>query len=162
MRKYKYYTRTKRPELEYPKNLENYVDYTVHQEKKSTGAGIDDFEIIDVVEEHRVNIKEFINSYNDKAGIDSVIRIFEATGDASLLNQVEPIYADLSIIPDDPEEAFKAANGGAKAIFESLDPELIEGQSMEDFIKTLTPEKLKAYIDKKVKEKENEDHETVK
>ena len=171
-RKFTFYNRTKRPKLSYPENIEDYVDYTVHQEKKSTGPGVDDFEIIDVVEEHKVNINEFINSYNDKAGIDSVIRIFEATGDISVLHQVEPQFADLTIIPENPEEAF-AATQSVQQAFEAIDPELISGQSMEDFIEGLTPEKLKAYIDKKVKEKlelekklkekqEHENHETIK
>lgn len=162
-RKFVYYNKTKRPKIDYPENIKDYVDYTVHQEKKSTGAGVDDFEIIDVVEEHKVNIDEFINSYNDKAGIDSVIRLFNQTGDISLFNQTEEVHADLTIIPEDPEEAFKMANGTAEQIFATFDPELIDGQSMEDFIKNLTPEKLKAYIDKKVKEKtQHESDETSK
>lgn len=161
-RKFTYYNRTKRPKLSYPENITDYVDYTVHHEKKSTGPGIDDFEIIDVVEEHKVNIDEFINSYNDKAGIDSVIRIFEATGDITVLNQIEPEFADLTIIPEDPEQAF-AATQAVQEAYEAIDPELREGQSIEEFIMNLTPEKLKAYQQKKLKEKlENENHETSK
>lgn len=156
MRKYTIYTKTKRPKLEYPEMIQDYVDYTTHQEKKSTGPGIDDFEIVDVVEEHKVNIKEFINSYNDKAGIDSVIRIFEATKDPNVFNQVEAQYADMTIIPEDPEEAFKATQEVQNA-FEKIDPELRGNQSLEDFIKNLNDDKLKAYLEKKVKEY-NENH----
>ena len=118
-RKFVIYDRTNRPDLQYPENTIDYVEYQVHEEKKSTGPGVDDFEIIEVQEEIKTNIDEFINSFKDDVGVEAVMKRVAATKDITLLNQKEAIHMDTTIIPDDPGEAF-ALSQSVEEKFSSL------------------------------------------
>lgn len=154
MRKYEIYGRLKRPDLSYPENSVDYIEYEIHQEKKSTGDGIDDFEVIDVEEEVKTNIVEFINSFEDQVGIDNILKRVALSGDTSLLNEKEALYADLTPY-EDTAEAFKKAQA-LNELYDSIDPELRNGAGIKEFIENLTEEKIQAYLDKKLKEREEE------
>lgn len=153
-RKYKYYDRVKRPKLSLPENSVDYVEYELHDIKKSTGPEIDDFEIETIEEEVKTNIEEFINSFKDQVGVDAVLKR-AASGDLSLLNEKEAIYADLTGIPTDAEEAFKKQQA-TEELFNKIDKELTNGQTMQEFIESLTEEKIKEYISKKIEERTKE------
>lgn len=144
-RTFKFYDRAHRPEINYPKMTGEYTSYEIKQEKKSTGPGVDDFEVIDVTIEKKTNIEEFISSFKDVAGVDAVLKKV-ALGDMSQIGVGE--HGDETIIPEDPEEALKLAKDVEEA-FSKLDPELTEGQSLQEFIDKLSDERIKAYLEKK-------------
>lgn len=160
-RKFEYFDRNKRPKLEYPKSTGEYIDYEIKQVKKSTGPNADDFEIEEKVIENKTNIKEFINSFADQVGVENILKKVALTGDTSLLNQVPEVHGDMSIIPEDAGEKFRMAKSAQEA-YSKIDPELTQGQSMEEFIKGLNADKINAYIEAKINAKAAEKKEEVK
>lgn len=148
-RKFEYYSRTKRPKLSYPELKGKWIDYEIKQVKHSTGPGEDDFTIEEKVIEHETDIKEFVNSFKDEVGVRNILKKVAKTGDPTLLQQGEAMYADLSAIPELPQDKLKA---GAKVAeeFSKIDPALRGNQSVDGFIKNLSQEQLDKYIDEKV------------
>lgn len=85
-----------------------------------------------------VDIREYVNSFADECGVENVLKKFARTGDASLFAQHQVIEnVDATKIPD----------GNAEELFNSLPDDLKKNMSYEEFVKTLTGEQLKAYID---------------
>lgn len=154
-RKFEYFDKNKRPEIKPIEWQKDYVDYEYKTVKKSTGPGEDDFELEETVIEHRTNIEEFVNSYGEDVGVEAVLKRVALTGDTSLLEKIPEMHADLTQIPENPEERFNMMTNNLADVYSKLDPELTKGLSIEDFIKNLTPEMLEEYINKKVHAKVN-------
>lgn len=148
-RNFTIYTRTKRPEIKPKEWQKDWFEYQYKDVKKSTGPGEDEFEI-DIKEEIKyTNIDEHIASFADDVGVRAIMKKIALTGDASLLNEKEALYADLSGIPDLPQEKLMAYRKAEDA-FTKIDPELRGSMSMEDFIKSMDAEKIGKYIDAKI------------
>lgn len=147
-----YYNKIKRPEIKKIKYQEDYIDYEIKQVKKSTGPNEDDFEVINKEIEIKTNIREYINSYKDKVGIDAILKQFDRTGDLSLFNQVPEMHADLTGLPEMPPELAKNPDEITRA-FAKIDPELRGKMTPKEFIESLNQEKLDAYLNKLVEKK---------
>lgn len=85
-----------------------------------------------------VDIKEYINSFAGEVGVANVLRKFAKTGDMSLFAQNQVI---------ENVDATKLPEQSAEELFKSLPEDLRKDMTYEQFVKTLTGEQLKAYID---------------
>lgn len=72
----------------------NWLNDTKHSILKKTG---------------RVNVFDKIQSYKDECDIYSILKRVAATGDTSLLNQRQGVYADIADVPKDYHQAVKLA-----------------------------------------------------
>lgn len=143
------YGKLKRPKIEPVHYQETWVDYEYVDVKESTGSGENDFEIKTKEVAHETNINEHIESFASEVGVRNIMAKIAMTKDLSLAEQVPAEYADLSVIPDTPQEKL-AAMKTAEEAYSAIDPELRGNLSMEDFIKSLDEQKISKYIDAKI------------
>lgn len=143
------YNRTKRPELKPIEWQKDWFEYQYKDVKKSTGPGEDDFKIETKEEIIYTNIAKHIASFKDDVGIRAIMKKVALTGDATLLDEKQTFVADLSGIPDEPQEKLKAYKNAQEA-YGKIDPELRGSMTMEEFIKSMDAEKIGKYIDAKI------------
>lgn len=142
------FSKSVRPEIKPVEFQETWKEYSLKDVKRSTGKGEDDFEIEqkEIIEE--VDINKHIHSFKDEVGVRNIMKRIALTGDASLLEQAQVGVGDLSTIPDLPQEKI-AAYKSVEEAYLKIDPALRGSMTMEDFIKGLSEEKIKSYIDAK-------------
>lgn len=93
-------------------------------------------EMVPTVREIKTDLQKLIDSHEQEVGVKNLIKIFNRTGDYSLF-QARPMLpdGDYTQVLQDPQELLK-----------QLPPELVGNKSVEEFIKTLTPEQFKAWV----------------
>ena len=136
-----------RPKGDQRKFQEDYFEIIEKDQYIKDGDGPEDFHIEKKKEVKKTNIDKFINSYADDAGIMNTLKKIAEGDNSGLVNRLHrDTTKDPASLADIPsiEEAFEA-----------IDKELRGDLSKEDFIKSLTEDKINAYIEKKVNEKLN-------
>lgn len=127
------------------KNFDKYyIDREVKKVARKTGEGPEDYVIEDKVIENKRDIKQTIMASLGDAGIDAYLAPYLKTNTEVPGAVVDDTIQDFSQMPENLAEA-AALGENAKALYSKLDPKLTGGLSMEDFLNTLTPEKLEAY-----------------
>lgn len=114
---------------------------------------IRDFKVVDTEKEDR---QAYIDSFADDCGVLNVLKKYSLTGDATLLQQREAIYADISDIPADELNVAKV-QAAADNSLGKLNQLLGTNYSAEEFAKLSTEELAKLISDKAtVQEKKEE------
>lgn len=109
---------------------------------------------MDLVETDKVNLQEYIDSFKDETGVYNILKKYSKTGDASLLNQREGFYGDISGLPVDqlnPQKMAKAAKASAESLSKKLGVEITTEQlasmssnELNDLISKAVAAKLEA------------------
>lgn len=127
-----------------------YIDRELKEVAVKTGEGEEDF-VIQVKEvETKRNISDYINSQSSEVGIDAYIRRCQIAGGEVPACNVSEDVSDFVGAPEDLAD-LAALGDKAQEQFKKLDPALTGGLSMEDFLATLTKDKLDAYFASKIK-----------
>lgn len=128
------------------KDFEKYY-YTNEVKKviKKVGEGEDDYVLIEKVIVHRDLIQGVIDSQADEVGVYNIIERAIRTGDASLLQSaqvhVSDDILDITGAPKDLAEGLHMSQASAAA-YESLDPALTKGRTLEQFILSITADEF--------------------
>lgn len=112
-------------------------------------------------EYERLPIKEYINQFSSKVGILNELRGVvskQQMDDYVLAHQAKPGFSDLTSLPDSAFEIKKLADTVDRA-WDSVPEELKGSLTKEEFIKTLTSEKIKNYLSSQVKTEEKKEGE---
>lgn len=134
-----------RPKGDQRKFQEDYFETIYKDQYIKDGDNPEDFHIEKKKEVKKTNIDKFINSFADDAGIMNTLKKVAEGDNSGLVNR---IHRDTTRDP-----ASLADIPSTNDAFEAIDKELRGDLSKEDFIKSLSEEKIKAYIEKKVSEK---------
>lgn len=97
-----------------------------------------------VVEGDKEDRQAYIDSFADDCGVYNVLKKYSLTGDASLLNQHEGFYGDISDIPTDELNPDKLVNDASSSI-DKLNQLLGTSYTAEEFA-SLTSEQLETLI----------------
>lgn len=106
----------------------------------------------ETTEYERLPIKEYINQFASKVGILNELRgvVSKQQMDEYIAeHQAQPGFVDLTKLPDTGFEVSQLAEKVDK-VWASIPNELKGSLSKEEFLKTLTSEKLKSYIQSQV------------
>lgn len=129
-------------------------EYVSFYEKESIADGFDkehpDEFLIEkkVVEFERIPIKEEINSHRNKVGLKNLLKgIVSSRQMDELVKRTQAVggFFDATKLPDSHLEMEKLA-GSIDKVWNSIPSELKGDLSKEEFIKTLSSEKIKNYI----------------
>lgn len=130
------------------------VDYVSYYEKESVAEGFDparpdEFTINkEVVEFERIPISEEINSHASKVGLKNLLKgiVSQKQMDEFISKSASTGgYFDATKLPDSHLEMEKLA-GSLEDIWSKIPVELKGDLSKEEFIKTITSEKLRDYV----------------
>ena len=137
---------------------EYYIDYEVVQVCKPVEGGSDeDFIITEKIKESKRKIQDVLDSQADDVGLDNMIKKFALTGDPSVLPQgvdATDEILDLTKFPSDTAEYMEYIQNLNKEYY-SLTDDLREKMNPQEFVNSMTPEKLKNYIDSKQPKKDD-------
>lgn len=109
-----------------------------------------------VVEYERLPINEYVNQFSSKVGILNELKGVvsrQQMDDYITTHQARPGFTDLTKLPDTAFEISELAKKVDKA-WEEIPAELKGKLTKEEFLKTLTSEKLKSYISTSIDVKE--------
>lgn len=130
------------------------TEYVSYYEKELIADGFDkdrpDEFLIEkkVVEFERIPISEEINSHRNKVGLKNLLKgIVSSRQMDDLIRRTQAVggFFDATKLPDSHLEMEKLA-GSVEKIWNSIPSELKGDLTKEEFIKTLSTEKLKSYI----------------
>lgn len=134
-----------------------YIDYEVVQVCKPVeGGSEEDFIITEKIKESKRKIQDVLDSQADDVGLDNVLRKFALTGDPSVLPapvEMSDEILDLTTFPEDSADYMDYVQNLNKAYY-SLPEDLRKDMNPQEFVNSMTPEKLKNYIDSKKKVEE--------
>ena len=102
------------------------------------------------VVEEKIPIKQLVQSHANEVGVANIIRRILQTGDMSLLNQREAQYVDTTKLPKSIGQVQEKAIA-LESIYASIPADLKKDMTLEQFVTTMTNEKIKAYYDKQLK-----------
>lgn len=126
-----------------------YEKEVIADPEKFDSAHPDQFLVETVATEYeRLPIKEYINQFAPKVGILNELRgiVSKQQMDEYVeSHQAQPGFTDLTMLPDTAFEISKLAEQVDRA-WESVPVELRGKLTKEEFMKTLTSEKIKSYI----------------
>lgn len=140
-----------------PKSYESQKYSTIFQEvemKKDVKVIDKENDVYEIVDK-QVVINEFdtqklTESYQGQTGLEAVMKRVAITGDVSLLGSgltaEETPVLDATKIPNSIGEVKKLADK-VDALAGSIPPELLKGRSVEDFLRDITAEQVKEYVD---------------
>lgn len=139
------------------------VDYYIDREivLKTVITGYEDKEctkpigsMVPVVVENKKDIKILVNSHADEVGVVNILNRIIKTGDMSLLQAREAQYIDTTQLPQSLGEV-QAKAIALESIYANIPEDLKKDMSLDQFVKTMTDERVKAYYDglKNVEEK---------
>lgn len=148
------------------KDFDQYwISYVPYDVVKKTGEGEEDFTIVTKFKEKKVNISCALREESKNVtNIDELVHNYNLTGDSSILptpwvGQAGAVR-DLTGAPSDLADALMAVDAGKQA-YNSLDPELKNGRSLEDFASSVTDQEaiefIKSYLSKKYAKKQKID-----
>lgn len=128
-----------------------YIDYKVKKiVKPLPGGKEDDYILESKVVEVRKDIRQLIQSQSDEVGLDNMLKKFAMSGDLSTLppqmNNGE--IQDITNLPQDNAEYFVYIHKLA-AEYESLPADLRKDMTLDQFVKSMTDDQIKAYLDSK-------------
>lgn len=129
---------------------EFYLDRELRQVATKTGEGDEDFIIQTKEVVTKRPIAEVINSQANDVGIESYLRRVQQEGGEVPNIIVTDEIQDFENCPEDLA-ALAALGENAKSKYAQLDPELTKGLSIEDFLSSLTKQKLEDYFASKIK-----------
>lgn len=130
------------------------TDYISYYEKESIGKDFDpehpdEFTIVkEFVEYDRVPIKESINAHASKVGLKNLLKgIVSKKQMDDLISKTAAVggFFDATKLPDSQLEMEKLA-GSIDSIWEKIPAELKGDLTKEEFLKTMSSEKLRRYI----------------
>lgn len=129
---------------------QTYKEVTIKKRVKRIGDGDEDFIIEEYEEVKETPIQEVIDAQVDQVGIEAYMRPYLTAGEPLPGVTIGSDIQDFSQFPEDPADA--AAVGDAMmAAFNNLDPELRgDAKSVEEFLNSITDERLKAYYEAKL------------
>ena len=108
-----------------------------------------------VVEGDKEDRQAYIDSFKDDCGVYNVLKKYSLTGDASLLNQREGFYGDISDLPVDELNVSQVTQDAASSL-DRLNQILGTSYSAEEFA-ALTQDQLAELINKAIpREKKDE------
>lgn len=108
-----------------------------------------------IVEDRRYNRQDFINSFRDDVGIENVLKKVQLTGDATLLNQrprqnlpVDETGKEIvqDFTPIDSVDGLASVGDKARMIWKNLPAALKAGRTYEEFVQTITPSEIDAFV----------------
>ena len=140
---------------------QNYKEVTIKKRVKKIGDGEEDFIIEEYEDVKETPIREVIDAQVDQVGIEAYLRPYQMAGQEPPLVVVGDDIQDFSQFPEDPADAMKVGDKMMSAFY-ALDPALRgDAKSPEEFLASITDEKLKAYYAsklnvEKVEEKEDD------
>lgn len=140
------------------------TDFIHYMEVEEVGDGYDpkkpsEFLIEKKVEEYeRIPIDDFINSFASKVGLKNELKgiITKSQMDDFIeTHKAKKGFVDLTKLPD-TELGMKQLSDKLDSIWADIPSELKDGLTKDEFIKTMTADKLKAYVLSKMPKKEQE------
>lgn len=122
---------------------QDYVEIELKKVVQKTGDGEDDFILVDKEIKHLTPIADKIASQESEVGIESYI----AQCQAEHLNPRVVVSDEVNDFTNMPEDLASAASLGDAAtnLFNKLDPELVGGLSIDEFLATMTIDKIKEF-----------------
>lgn len=130
------------------------VDYVSYYEKESISKDFDpehpdEFTIeSEVVEFERIPISEEINSHRSKVGLKNLLKgIVDQRQMSNFISKSQAVggFFDATKLPDS-HLAMEELAGKIDSVWDKIPDELKGDLSKEEFIKTLTSEKLRKYV----------------
>ena len=129
---------------------QNYKEITIKKRVKKIGEGDEDFIIEEYEEVTETPIREVIDSQIDQVGIEAYLRPYQVAGVEPPSVVVGDAVQDFSQFPEDPADIAKVGDAMMQAFY-SLDPVLRgDAKTPEEFLNSLTDERLKAYYASKL------------
>lgn len=143
------------------------VDYYIDREivLKTVITGYEDEEctkpigsMIPEVVENKKDIKILVNSHAEEVGVVNILNRIIKTGDMSLLKAREAQYIDTTELPQSLGEV-QAKAIALESIYANIPEDLKKDMSLDQFVKTMTDERIKSYYEglNKVEEKGGEE-----
>lgn len=140
-----------------PKSYESKKYSTIFQEvemKKDVNVIDKQNDVYEIVEKSVVvneyDTEELTKSFAGQTGLEAVMKRVAITGDVSLLGSAltptETPIVDATIVPNSIGEV-KALADKVDALAGSIPAELLKGRSVEDFLRDITAEQVKEYVD---------------
>lgn len=129
---------------------QTYKEVTIKKRVKKIGEGEEDFIIEEFEEVKEIPIKEVLAAQAEDVGIEAYMRPYDLAGQPLPDVRVGDDVLDVSQFPEDPADVMKVGDQ-MMANFYGLDP-LLRGDAKtpEEFLNSITDEKLKAYYEAKL------------
>lgn len=127
-----------------------YIDRELKQVAVKTGEGEEDFVLQTKEVVTKRPIAEVINSQANDVGIESYLRRVQQEGGEVPQVVVGDQVNDFTNCPEDLA-SLASLGESAKTKFAQLDPELTQGLSIEEFLSSLSKQKLEDYFASKIK-----------
>lgn len=124
----------------------DYISISIVDVVKKTGEGENDFIIEKKVVEEREPIADVVARDADQVGVYNIIKQVMRTGDTSLLPMDDgKCHVDLVDAPETLMEV-KAMGQEASDKFGQLDPSLVKGRTLAEFVQSLTESEFNDFI----------------
>lgn len=152
MPKVVFYSRKNPPKAYISKNITTvYQETEMKKDVKVVDKDKDVYEIVDkevIVNEY--DTEKLTKSFAGQTGLEAVMKRVAITGDVSLLGSgltPEPTpVVDATKVPTSIGEV-KTLADKVDSLAGSIPPELLKGRSVEDFLRDITVEQIKEYVD---------------
>ena len=152
MPKVVFYSRKNPPKSYISKKITTlYQEIEMKKDVKVIDKDRDVYEIVDkevIVNEY--DTEKLTKSFSGQTGLEAVMKRVAITGDVSLLGSgltPEPTpIVDATKVPASIGEV-KALADKVHSLSESIPAELLKGRSVEDFLRDITAEQVKEYVD---------------
>lgn len=128
-----------------------YKEITIKQRVKKIGDGENDFLVEEYEEVKETPIAEVLAAQVDQVGIEAYLRPYQIAGVEPPSVHVGDEIFDTTQFPEDPADVSRVGDEMMR-VFNSMDPELRgDAKNVEDFLSSITDERLKAYYASKLK-----------